>query len=428
MKTKFGWAPCLCLLLFPFASAIAQTRAADPAMAALPEGPAYTLQELTQTVLKHNPTLQIAQRTREQALAGITSAGALPNPRVEWSGGENTARLPSAFPGRVQGWSVSQFIENPSLRDARVGAARSTERNSEFQIAVARNELVAQVQLRAYEFLLRQAEAVAASDSVNLLEQVRERVRLRVEVGEAARYEIIKADAEIINARQRQQTAQLLSEQAMLVLNRLAAGQLPSRWRLNESLNAGASQYGFEELQRLTQTDNPELKALNAFVERAQAQLVVARSSRWPGIELRYSEVNQPEVRQGVLGLNVQIPLLDQRAGPISEAVAELERSRQRLEGRQAELRQQVQLAWKSLEMARLRVESLSQGAMIQAEAALRVSQAAYRFGERGILDVLDAQRVLRSIRADLLDARYQVQVARIELEFLSGRYAQEMN
>jgi cobalt-zinc-cadmium efflux system outer membrane protein len=51
------------------------------------------------------------------------------------------------------------------------------------------------------------------------------------------------------------------------------------------------------------------------------------------------------------------------------------------------------------------------------------VAEAAYRFGERGILDVLDAQRVLRSIRADLLDARYQLQAARIQLEYLAGRY-----
>ncbi|MBS0465774.1 MAG: TolC family protein, partial [Proteobacteria bacterium] len=48
--------------------------------------------------------------------------------------------------------------------------------------------------------------------------------------------------------------------------------------------------------------------------------------------------------------------------------------------------------------------------------------EAAYRFGERGILDVLDAQRVLRSVRADLLQARYELQAARIELDFLAGR------
>ena len=74
--------------------------------------------------------------------------------------------------------------------------------------------------------------------------------------------------------------------------------------------------------------------------------------------------------------------------------------------------------------MARVRTQALSQGAVREAESALRVAEAAYRFGERGILDVLDAQRVLRAVRADLLDARYQLQSARIQLEYLAGRYA----
>ena len=56
-------------------------------------------------------------------------------------------------------------------------------------------------------------------------------------------------------------------------------------------------------------------------------------------------------------------------------------------------------------------------------EAALRVAEAAYRFGERGILEVLDAQRVLRSVRADLLQARFQAQAARVVLEQLAARY-----
>ena len=77
--------------------------------------------------------------------------------------------------------------------------------------------------------------------------------------------------------------------------------------------------------------------------------------------------------------------------------------------------------------MARLRVEALSQGVLRDAEAALRVAQAAYRFGERGILDVLDAQRVLRGVRSDLLQARYQQQLARIALDQLSGQYASDL-
>ena len=81
--------------------------------------------------------------------------------------------------------------------------------------------------------------------------------------------------------------------------------------------------------------------------------------------------------------------------------------------------------AWKVMEMAQVRTKALSEGSVREAESALRVAEAAYRYGERGILDVLDAQRVLRTVRADLLEARYQLQSARIELDFLAGRYAE---
>jgi len=120
----------------------------------------------------------------------------------------------------------------------------------------------------------------------------------------------------------------------------------------------------------------------------------------------------------------VQIPLLDQKRGPRAEAIGERERTLARLEGRRAELMQQLELSWKSVEIAQIRIKALSEGAMRDAEAALRVAQAAYRFGERGILEVLDAERVLRAVRQDLLLARYQLQASIIDLDLLAGRYA----
>jgi cobalt-zinc-cadmium efflux system outer membrane protein len=289
-------------------------------------------------------------------------------------------------------------------------------------VGLTRNELVSQTRLYIYQGLLHQAQAAATADDVQLLEQVRERVRLRVESGEAARYEIIKADAEIITARERLQTARLMVEQSKIQLNQLAAGQLPAQWRLLGDLKDTQELVDLNQLHQLVSTHNPELNLLQAEVDKARAALRGAQSSRWPGVELRYSQSQDPEFRQSQWGIGVQIPLLDRRAGPIAQASAELERAEIRLEGRKAELRQQVLLTWKSLEMARLRIEALSQGSVREAEAALRVAQAAYRFGERGILDVLDAQRVLRSVRADLIEARYQLQEARVMLDRLTGQ------
>jgi cobalt-zinc-cadmium efflux system outer membrane protein len=384
--------------------------------------PELSVDQITRMVLDHNPQLQATRSSVEGARAGVSSAQALHNPRLEWQQGP---WRPVTGPGqRAQSWAWVQPIDNPWLRTARIEAAQSGARWSEQQLAGVRNDLVAQVRLRAYEALLNQAEAESAAAALGLLEQVRERVRVRVESGEAARYEIIKADAEVIHARERQRTSALQAEHALLELNRLAAGQLPARWRLNASFNDGLDLPDMAQLLAQAERFNPDVLALRHEFERAQAQWRAAQASRWPGLELRYSETRDPEVRQSQWGVSMQLPLLDQRTGPLAEAQAELERTRTRLEGRQAELRQQVLLAWKALDMARLRVDALSQGVLREAEAALRVAQAAYRFGERGILDVLDAQRVLRDVRADLLQARYQQQAARIALDQLSGQFA----
>jgi cobalt-zinc-cadmium efflux system outer membrane protein len=422
-----GW--CLILLSHCAAAQIITSDSSHPATASIQNGgsqlsaPELSAEQLVPVILTHNPQLRAAQSARNAARAGTKSAQALPNPRIDWNQGRNTARIAGVTPGNVQSWSISQPIDNPGIRKARMDAANATELESIHLIGMTRNELVSQTRVRIYQGLLHQAKADAAAEDVQLLEQVRERVRLRVESGEAARYEIIKADAEIITARERLQTNRLMVEQSKVQLNQLAAGQLPTQWKLLGDLKDAHELLDLNQLHQLVTKNNPELRLLQAEVNKAQAQLRGAESSRWPGLELRYSQSQDPEFRQGQWGVGIQIPLLDNRSGPIAQASSELERAQIRLEGRQAELQQEILQTWKSLEMARLRIEALSLGSVREAEAALRVAQAAYRFGERGILDVLDAQRVLRSVRADLIEARYQLQEARVLLDRLTGQH-----
>ena len=399
--------------------------AQGPTAASVAQTPTLDVEQLTQLVLAHNPQLRAARLGVDAAQAGITSASALPNPRLEWHQGQRQL-LPTPQQA-LRGWGLALPLENPLLRRARIDAAESTLGLSRQLLAGQRNDLVAQLRARVSEAVLHQLEAETASEALALLEQVRERVRVRVESGEAARYEIIKADAEVIHARERQRTAQLQAEQTLLEINRLAAGQLPARWKLQGSFHDGLDLPDLAQLQAQAEQLNPELAALRREHERALAQARSARASRWPGMELRYHDQREDQARIQQWGVAMQLPLLDQRRGPVAEADAEVERSLTRMNGRQQELRQQVLLAWRALDIARLRVEALSQGVLRDAEAALRVAQAAYRFGERGILDVLDAQRVLRGVRSDLLQARYQQQLARIALDQLSGQHVSDV-
>ena len=383
-----------------------------------------SIADLVALAQQYNPGLRASLQHRDAARAGVSAASALPNPNVEFSQGRARARLPGTPADSVSGWSLSQTLESPPLRQARIDGARLGLEGRQQQVAATANELVAQVRLRAHELLLQIEAAEAASDALALLEQIRERVNTRVQSGEAPRYEIIKADAEVVNARQRVQAARLGVDQARLAIARLTAGHLPPRWRLAASLDDPRPMPDATQLEREAQARNPELAVLQAEVQRLQARLRETQAGRLPGLELRYTQVREADQQQGVVGVGLRLPLLDQRRGLIDEAAAELARSQTLLDGRRQELSLQIQSAAAALEVARLRVDALSQGALPDAEAALRVAQAAYRFGERGILDVLDAQRLLRSVRSELIDARFRLQAAATELEFLAGRFA----
>ena len=392
-----------------------------------PEPVLISLDDLISLVIKNSPLLQASRQLADVATAGVTTARAVPNPRLELNSGRHNPSSTAAASGTLTGVGISQLIENPALRSARIDTALQTEISSLQGVAVTQNELAAEARRRAYEYLLRKEETLAAADALALLEQIRERVKVRVDTGEAGKYELIKADAEIINAQQKEQTARLQVQQAVISLNRLAAGKLPL-WELDAQLAHSFELPVLATVKQDALQNNPELALLSAELERARSRINEAKASLWQGVELRLSQFREPEVSQSAIGISVQLPLLDQRAGPRAEAIANRERALTRLEGRRAELIDQIELSWKSLEISRTRIKALSEGAIIQSEAALRVAQAAYRFGERGILDVLDAQRVLRSVRADLLLARYQLQASLIELDALAGRYSRKAN
>ena len=60
-------------------------------------------------------------------------------------------------------------------------------------------------------------------------------------------------------------------------------------------------------------------------------------------------------------------------------------------------------------------------GLLREAEEALRAAEVAYQLGERSVLDVLDAQRLLRTVRLNFLNAQFDRQAALIDLDEMRG-------
>lgn len=407
------------------ASQVRDPAHASPQVAATAQPLVLSLDAIVDKVLAQQSDLRLAALAVESAQAAVITARALPNPRVDWQTGRWRPIPSTGSPGDSSAMVMAQPLENPWMRQARRAAAEAGVDVARQQRSLVRNDVSARARTLVVELGLRQSEVQAYSEAVALLEQVRDRVRRRVELGEAARYDLIKSDAELVVARQRLQQSHLQVDQVRLALNRMAGGQLPAQWSLAPGAVLEVTELmGTKEKGRGLE-GNPELALLQQVTRQAGAVLAQARSSVWPSVDVVASRSREPDVRQTGLGVSLNVPLWDRKQGPIAQAQLDVARAQSAFEGRRAELLQELQMARTALEMAQARVRALSQGALAEAEAAVRVAEAAWRFGERGILDVLDAQRVLRSLRADLIQARFEAQAALIEIERLEGKHAQ---
>ena len=84
-------------------------------------------------------------------------------------------------------------------------------------------------------------------------------------------------------------------------------------------------------------------------------------------------------------------------------------------------LKRDIDAAYQRYLIAKEQVLTFEENLLAQAESVLKVVEAAYRFGERGILEYLDAQRTQRIVRKDYLSARLDYIVSIMEMEQLLG-------
>lgn len=392
-------------------------------LSALPAeaGQSYTLPQLEQLALRSHPSLAAAQAEVDAARARRLTAAAWPNPDIDYLAGKARPLSQSAASGQARSYGISQPLDLPWRRAPRQDAAEAGLRAAQAGLRVTTGELLSRLRLRYFEVIRRQADVDTAREDLALMEKVRTRIEARVGSGESGRYELIKADAEMLNSRKTLRVAESRLQQARAFLRQGIGPQLEEDYMLDASQDWRPDEASLEALQRQVRQDNPELNQARAELDRASQQLRLEKATRWPAISLKASRDEDPDLASTRIGLGITLPIWDQRRGPVAEALADQQRQQFRVQAREFGLGRELDIAVQQLEIARSQVNALESGILRQAESALRVADAAYRFGERGFLDVLDAQRVYRAARNDLNAARFELASAWIDIERLRG-------
>lgn len=382
----------------------------------------FTVDRALAIAEQNNPQLRVADAQREGAAAGIVTARQYPNPDFNILQGPQYSRwnngMPGA-PGLLQHYSATQQIELPSVRSARIQTATIGRESSEFSLADVRLSVRAAVKQAFYQLLRRKGEIQLYEENLKLVEDLRRRIQVQVDVGEAARLELTRAEAEVATARTYARSAQLRLISALAALRAAMNSPIPPNIEPKGSLDPPLTLPSLDSLKTEVLNNHPALAQTRAEIRRAEARLRTEKELRKPAPTLHGEYERQPDLGFYRFGVSVPVPFWNRRQGPIQEAVAAFNQAEAVADVRQVELTAALERAYGQYQVAGQQVTMFQDGVLREAEAALQAAEAAFKFGERGIMEVLDSQRVLRSIRIDYLNAQFDRQSALIELEQL---------
>lgn len=380
-----------------------------------------TIDEALNLAERFNPLLQGASAQVEGAEAGITTARAYPNPSFQFLGGPQFSRrvLNPGVPGTLQHYGVSQIIETGNVRRTRRVVAELGRDSRLIGLVGTKVFIRAAVKRAFYEVLRRREEILHAEENLQLLQGLRNRTLVRVNVGEAARLELIRSEAEITTGLSAVRSANILYVEAVSALRAVINAPLDQSISLDGQLQPPLKLPPIEQLRQELLANNPFLKQANTELQRAEAVLANDRALRTPQPRVDGEYEHQPDLTFYRFGVTLPIPIFDRRKGSIREAVAGVSVASAQVRQQRLTLIAELERAYGQYQISDQQVASFQTGALGQANAAVAAAQTAFRLGARGIIEVLDAQRVLQTVRGDLLDAQYQRQGAAIDLEGL---------
>lgn len=379
----------------------------------------YTINDLISVALESSPQV-LAARDQSKAIKGqLSTAKAIPNPEFEISTGQQRSVTGPLTVGNVSSWAVTQPLDMPYTRYPRVNAAEANLRAAEATRIAFEIETISKVQQRFYELMRREAESRAAAEDMSLTKQIRDRMQIRYDVGETARFELIRAQTEFLNAQITDESSKLRVEQARSQLRQTVGHQLPP------DFSVVAEQPKLETLPSLSvllgevQAQSPELQKAKAEVEATESKLSLEKNSRLPRLAFKASQYNDPNFTDRLYGLQISIPIWDFKGGQVAEAEANASKAKNQLTAQSQTLDQQIETAYKLYQMTSYQVKILSEQVVQLAASAQRIAEVSYRYGERGMLEYLDAQRTFRAARNDLIKARFDLASVVTEIQRL---------
>ena len=321
---------------------------------------------------------------------------------------------------------------------ALVGAYRLADLGidqSEVQMMLSELDLALQVKEAYFNILVMDKTVDVARKEVAFLSSNAEVTRSYFDAGMVPINDLLKAEMELANARQKLVEARNQAALTRSAFNNLLARPVNEPVDVEDILVYQPDAIVLEEAMTLALDKRPEIRLIDIEIQRSEQQVKLARSAYYPEVSFVYdyikegdkldvsgSPFNDPERWQAtVVGT-----LTFWEWGKTRYAVRQKKSAREELiKTRNAvagNVRLDVREAMLNLATAEENIPT-TEKAVLQGEENLRVNEEGYRAQMNTVTDVLDAQALLTRARVNYFKALYGYNLARARLARAMGAY-----
>jgi outer membrane protein len=454
-KPKPGFKPPAASILVALAvwyaawAAHATGLATNQVQVAQPFGGPLSLADALNLALHQSPAILRAQKDLEASQGIVIQTRAIALPTVAVGGGYarvqrtdiDVFEAPGFTFGTPQNWSSQVKLLQSLYEGGRMlsafRAADLTKQQSllTYQTAVA--DTVLNVQLAYYDVLLAAQQIIVQEASVELLTNELSDTTRRFEAGTVPRFNVLRAEVELANARPKLINARNRFRISKNNLANLLALNVPAGTfediplNLSGKLEAEAFDLELPRAVSLALEKRTEIGSLRKAEALRKEDVVSARSGYKPvlqgyvGYDIHNSMLSSDLTvtdHGWIAGVQLSWNLFDglRTQGRVKEAIANYEKAGVDLDDKTRGIELEVRTAYSNFIEAREVLESQKK-VVEEAEEALRLARARSEAGTGTQLDVLSAQTALTEARTTQIQALHDYEAARAKLQRAVG-------
>jgi len=380
----------------------------------------WDLDALTLAALYYQPNLKVARAQWRAAEAGVLTAGTRPNPTITV-----TPQYVANSPSGVDPWVIVSAldwpIETAGKRGRRIDRAEHLATSARLALDGAAWKVRADVRTRLLELVAaREHEAMAVRaqqaqhEVVLLLEQREQLGAVSIADVTVARVSELQAATARSEAERQQREARVRLATAVGVPVRALDGMdvtVPMDDRASEPESSA------DELRRDALLKRPDVLAAIADYAAAESALELEIARQYPDLRIGPGyEYDQGLNKWAVVGISLELPVLNRNQGPIGEAEAHRAETAARFIALQASVIDELDRALANRSAAR---EALDRAdALLAAERRrLRSAERSFAAGALDRLALVAAQVTAIQAEQAHFDARIRLQQAVGDLE-----------